>query len=191
MKKIWFFIGAFYLYTLALFTFVSGLGIMGFSPLKKILGEEIFSVLSKKSIDLHIFWISVGLVIFFMIINFLSGLSDFKENDFKVIYKKMSIIKFALVPGFILNFISYSVLIFGWTIVTGVLGIIVAMFCLPFTYLILSFSSFFSLLYLTTLQERKLISEKKFIFHTILQYCYLWDILDSLLILNKYDESSN
>jgi len=130
-------------------------------------------------------WFVIFIVI--SIINIISVIRDYKKNNTEVLFKKMKRVKMGLIPFWIINFICYiPISIVFLFIPPGVLPLIgwafIPLFVLA-SYIVLCLSSSFSFSYLLHLKKNNILSTKQLVIHTILQFIFVVDIVDTICII--------
>jgi hypothetical protein len=140
---------------------------------------------------LHLFfWIWVCLYIALLIINIVSLVIDYKGNNTELLFKKMKRIKLGLIPFWVINFLcSIFITIFcGFVLPMGIIFLVpflVPILIFP-SYIVLCFTSVFSVIYLKSLYKNGILKIEPFIIHSILQFMFVTDIIDTLYIIEKW-----
>jgi hypothetical protein len=120
------------------------------------------------------------------IINIISILSDYKNNNIEKIFQKMKRIKTSLIPFWIINFICY-VPISAILLAAGHgFGFIIVPLFIFLSYTVLILTSLFSILYLLKLRKNNIISRKQFVIHIILQLIFVIDIIDTIYVIKTW-----
>jgi hypothetical protein len=131
-------------------------------------------------------WFIIYIVL--SIINIIALVSDYKNNDLKILFNKMKRIKIGLIPYWIINFICYLPISMVWIVAGHGFGFIVVPIFIFASYTVLILTSIFSIVYLNKLQKNNIIIKKQFILHTILQLFFVIDIIDIIYILKKWSK---
>lgn len=115
----------------------------------------------------------------------------YKAGDAVGLRRGMKRMKLACIPYFIVNFIYFAVLALlafavsrGFVIFTPIpliFGLVMI-----FTYIIMVFTSIYSLVYLALLKKTENMKWVFFILHIILQIVFVFDILDTIILLSWY-----
>ncbi|MCI7300810.1 MAG: hypothetical protein MR704_03455 [Clostridia bacterium] len=106
-------------------------------------------------------------------------------------------LKLSLIPFFVLNFLLCMVValvIFAasrgfaifipwvWIWVVCAIGI---------TYLIAAGTSAYGILFVRALRKKGLVSKKQMVLHMVFQFCFVADIIDTIVLLKKYKEGTH
>lgn len=142
-------------------------------------------------------WILVGLLIvsgifniIFAVINTVKSLDYLKNNDYNSMRKNMKVLKFGVIPYFVINFIIYLLLFVlffaasrGFILFTP----LPLLFLIPvfFAYLTVIFTATYGIGFSLILYNEKRISAGKLIVHIMLQLCFVLDVIDTVFLLAK------
>jgi hypothetical protein len=124
------------------------------------------------------------------IINIVSIIINYKENDTELLFKKMKRVKIGLIPYWIINFICYVPISVVLLLAGHGFGFIIVPIFIFASYMVLCLTSLFSILYLLKLKKNNKISKKQFIIHTLLQLIFVVDIIDTIYIIIKWGKPS-
>jgi len=119
----------------------------------------------------------------FSIVNIISLIYDYKNNNSEILFKKMKRLKIGLIPFWIINFICYIPISAILLVAGHGFGFIIVPIFIFLSYTVLIFTSIFSIVYLKLLRRNEIITKKQFIIHTILQLFFILDVIDTLYIL--------
>ena len=124
--------------------------------------------------------------ILFSIINIVSLFIDYKNNNIKLLFKKMKRIKLGLIPFWIINFICYLPISIFLIVVGHGFGFIIVPIFIFASYTVLCLTSIFSVTYLKSLHKNGIITFKQCIIHSLLQFIFVIDIIDTIYIIRKW-----
>lgn len=177
MKKVNSFIALLYINNLILII-ANLLFIVGFleSFDTKIFSDKVFEIL--------LLWSVVFLII--SIVNIISIVLDYRNNNSERLLKKMKRVKFSLIPFWIINFICYIPISSLLLVIGHGFGFFIVPIFMAITYIVLLFTSIFSISYLLNIKKNKRITNWQFIGHSILQLCFIIDIIDTIYIASKW-----
>jgi len=152
---------------------------------------EIIKIYKDNMILIFSLWFILFLV--FSIVNIISIFQDYKYNKSEKLLKKMRRIKLGLIPFWVINFISYLYIIIIFIITPT--GIFAVFFIVPIfifvSYIVLLLTSTFSISYLFSIRKNGIIQNKDFIIHSIIQFLFVFDIIDVTYILKKWGKPNN
>ena len=128
--------------------------------------------------------------IIFSIINIVSLIIDYKNNNKELLLKKTKRIKLGLIPFWIINFICYLPISIILLLVGHGFGFIIVPIFIFASYTVLILTSIFSIIYLKNLHKNNIIEFKQFLIHSILQLIFVIDIIDIIVIIKKWGKSN-
>ena len=155
----------------------------------------VLQIVKPQSVDFDIrysyvllLWFVIYLIV--SIINIISILLDYRNNSSDRLFKKMKRVKITLIPFWIINFICYfPISVLGLLAGHGFGFLIVPIFIFV-SYMVLLLTSIFSISYLLNLRKNKIITGKQLIMHSILQLCFVIDIIDTIYIIRKWGKQT-
>ncbi|AQS08742.1 hypothetical protein CLOBY_08520 [Clostridium saccharobutylicum] len=114
-----------------------------------------------------------------------------KNRDYNSLRKCMKILKFGAIPYFILDFAMHFLIflfLFAASRRTMIFTPIPLLFFIPicFTYPTVVFTSLYGIGFVVSISRDKKLSKKKFIFHVLLQLCFILDVISTISLLIKY-----
>jgi hypothetical protein len=162
--------------------------------------ELILWLITKKEPDFTVFddpsnfyaKLSIGFSLWFItylvlsIINIISIIFDYKNNNLESLFQKMKRVKINLIPFWIVNFICYLPISAILLVAGHGFGFIIVPVFIFVSYTVLLLTSIFSILYLSKLRKNNILLKKQFIIHTILQFIFIADVIDVIYIIKKW-----
>jgi hypothetical protein len=167
---------------------------------------------SDKIIYISIFAYLLSFCIFLVIlfVNYKLVVNDYKNNDLELLYKKVKRIKLGLIPFWIINIIFIVLIIFHIKIFLSLMDIFknynltiwyyffiffgflstkkIEILC--YLYLNLVLSSIFSIIFIKLMKKNNFIQKKNFIYHIIKQLIFIFDVVDILKLIKKWEKSN-
>ena len=98
----------------------------------------------------------------------------------------MKRIKLGLIPFWIINFICYLPISIFLIVVGHGFGFIIVPIFIFASYTILCLTSMFSVVYFKSLHKNGIITFKQGIIHSLLQFIFVIDIIDTIYIIRKW-----
>lgn len=148
-------------------------------------------------------WVIVVLIIISGIFNFIIAVTNvinsitlFKNSDHVSLRQNMKILKFGLIPYFVINFVLYLfifLILFAASRGIIIFSPIPLFFIIPifFTYLAVLFTSFYGIGYVLILWKENRIKNSCLVIHVLLQLCFVLDVISTIILLAKYKNSLN
>lgn len=119
------------------------------------------------------------------IISILNSFKAYKENDFEYCIKGFMILKYGLIPFFVVNFLSMAFLVLVFLVASrGTIIFAAPIFLLigiSFTWIAMLPSSFWGVQVIRFAVRDGKIGKSKFL-HIFLQFCFLLDLLDTVYL---------
>lgn len=116
----------------------------------------------------------------------------YREKDSAYLRKYMKALKMGAIPYFVLNFILYFLLFMlsvaasrGLVILTPIPFMFVIL--VFFTYLSLLFTAPYGMAYAVIIQREGKMSTGRLVIHILLQLCFVLDVVDTIVLLMKYE----
>ena len=109
-----------------------------------------------------------------------------KNKNKNLLMRQMKRIKYFSIPYFIFNFILLGSLLFIAVVVTRGALIILVPISFMLTYVVLIPTSFYGIGFLLVLFTEGKISIKKFVLYIILHFCFVLDIVSTILLVKNY-----
>lgn len=127
----------------------------------------------------------------FALKNVLKAYQLYKNKECNSLRKHMKALKFGVIPYFVLNFVIYLFLFAilfvgsrGIMIVTPIP--LIFLFPIFFTYLIVVFTSSYGICFAVINSKEKGLSKMKLVLYTLLQLCFVLDVISTVILLIKY-----
>jgi hypothetical protein len=138
---------------------------------------------------LLIIWSIIFLL--FVICNIIYLQRNVRNNNLEIIKKYCKLVKYSLIPFWIINFIAYLGLFLSFSFI--MMGWVFLFIPIPifFNYIILLSTSSYSISYLLLLKKHNIINKNNFIINMILQLCFVLDVIGIIYLNKKYNEKSN
>jgi len=189
MKKVNLLIGILYINTLILiiissYFFRAFIELVIFFITKKepeIVNFSDMSNFYEKLPIMFLLWFAVYFV--FSVINIVSLIFDYKNNNLEILFNKMKRIKMGIIPYWVINFICYIPISAILLIAGHGFGFIIVPIFIFASYTVLILTSIFTIVYLKLLRKNNIIMKNQFIIHTILQLFFVIDIIDTIYLI--------
>lgn len=140
-----------------------------------------------KLFEILFLWLIVFLIV--SIINVRNVILDYRNNESDKLLKKMKRIKLSLIPFWAINFICYIPISALLLVVGHGFGLFIVPMFVVISYVVLIITSIFSISYLLRLRKNKLITNKQSIIHSILQLCFVIDVIDAIYIIIRFGKA--
>jgi len=134
---------------------------------------------------LLVFLFILFLFVVFAIVNIVFAIKCGIKNDIVKLNQCMKIVKFSSIPYFFINFICIGLLMTVLVAASRGFGIIYLPIPFILTWFVVLATSSYGIIELTILFKNNVITLKKYVFHLILQLCFVFDVISSIWIANK------
>jgi hypothetical protein len=134
-------------------------------------------------------WFIIYLII--SVINIISVVLDYRKENSEILFRKMKRVKIGLIPFWIINFICYFPISIILLVAGHGFGFLIVPIFIFLSYTVLLLTSIFSILYLLNLKKKNIIIQGQFIKHSILQLLFVFDIIDTIIIIKKWGKSNS
>jgi hypothetical protein len=116
------------------------------------------------------------------IINIISVIKLFIRKELNTLAKYTKVIKFGLIPFWIINFIGYTAFVIMINMPSHGFGIFIVPIPIMASYSVLIITSLFSILFLMLLYKNGILNSKQILIHFIMQICFIFDIISIFYI---------
>jgi hypothetical protein len=123
----------------------------------------------------------------FTIVNIINAVKKYILQDINILTKYTKTIKIGLIPFWIINFIGYTILVVMINIPSHGFGIFIIPIPIIASYCVLIVTSVFSILFLMLLFKTNNINNKEIILYSIMQICFILDIISIMHLFNKIE----
>ena len=156
----------------------------GFSGIKSFLKKDYnnMSVPIIEHYNILIIWFIIFVIFTIITIIYLKYLV--KNNKFESIQNFVKIVKFSIIPFWIINIIAYFGVIQFFFILMWGMAILIIPIIVIISYLVLLSTSIYSIFYIIILKNSNKLTKTQFIIHVLLQLCFIFDIIDLIYLLN-------
>ncbi|OPX45967.1 hypothetical protein CLHUN_04420 [Ruminiclostridium hungatei] len=120
----------------------------------------------------------------------------FQKQEYGILRHNMKILKFSSIPYLFINFIIYYLLFIIFFVASRGTATVTPiplffMFVIFFTYLGVIFTSAYGIGLLALLLKEKKLKAGCFLFHLLLQLCFVLDVVDTLVLMKKFKRNGS